>query len=241
MSDIHLTDSQTKGFPSRGNTDYLTPEENAFVQRILGQPQSFPQAFWTAIMQKVALDGEPIPYTQVQGLSRFAFGNDVTLPASPSNGQLFSLSLDGGFVWNFRYNAQSSSSYKWEFVGGPPLIAEVAASESTTAGYVDLTTDGPSVDIPLDGEYICYFGAFFVSSSPTTVGGNIRVYNSTSSTQVAAMGDFLNAVGEPNPYYRTTSITATAGTHKLQYKISFNPGTSTFSLRTIHVTPIRVS
>ena len=70
MSELHLTDRQTKKFPSRGDTDFLSPEENAFVQRILSRPESFPQAFWSALIQKLALDGLLMPQSQVQGLTR---------------------------------------------------------------------------------------------------------------------------------------------------------------------------
>lgn len=62
--------------PARGDDVFLSPEENAFVQRILSRPESFPQAFWSAVIQKVALDGQPIPQSQISGSRR--------IPVSPA-------------------------------------------------------------------------------------------------------------------------------------------------------------
>lgn len=71
MSDLYLTGSESKGFPEKGETDYLSPQEAAFVQRILRRAEVFPQEFWKAVMQKVALDGEPMPFSQISGFRRY--------------------------------------------------------------------------------------------------------------------------------------------------------------------------
>ena len=48
----------------------------------------------------------------------------------------------------------SGSSYKWEFLGGPPLVAEVATAEATTStSYAALATAGPSCTAPIAGDY----------------------------------------------------------------------------------------
>lgn len=46
---------------------YLSPDERKVVRRLLSHPEDFPQEFWSAVNQKVALDGEPIPASQIQG------------------------------------------------------------------------------------------------------------------------------------------------------------------------------
>jgi hypothetical protein len=70
MSELNLSTKELKGFPEKGPSVYLTPEETAFVQRILSRAETFPEAFWSALIQKIGLDGLPIPPSQVQGLTR---------------------------------------------------------------------------------------------------------------------------------------------------------------------------
>lgn len=73
-----------------------------------------------------------------------------------------------GVIWHLRYNAQSLSAYKWEFVGGRYLshmLNEGDTLFSTTTGEVDnysnLTsaTAGPRVILPqVYGEFEIEFG-----------------------------------------------------------------------------------
>src|SRR6516164_9624771 len=51
----------------------------------------------------------------------------TTLPASPVDGQeaiLVDSITNPTYQWRLRYNAGSTSAYKWEFVGGPDSSAE---------------------------------------------------------------------------------------------------------------------
>lgn len=60
-----------------------------------------------------------------------------------------------GVIWHLRYNASSSSAYKWEFVGGGTLSTSVMPYENCTSGsYSDLTTAGPGITVPLAGDYV---------------------------------------------------------------------------------------
>lgn len=70
MSDLFLP--STRLIPQKGDDPFLSPEEVAFQQRMMRNVQSFPQEFWTAVLQKVALDGEPVPQSQIQGLARLS-------------------------------------------------------------------------------------------------------------------------------------------------------------------------
>jgi hypothetical protein len=80
-----------------------------------------------------------------------------SLPSSPYDGQEIYYSADptNGVIWHLRYRSASAPPYKWELVGGPPLTAEVATFESTSSAFpVDLATVGPSITIPLAGDYV---------------------------------------------------------------------------------------
>ena len=171
-------------------------------------------------------------------------GYGTSLPASPSDGQEYVL-VDSvsnpSYQWRFRYNAGSSSAYKWEFVGGSPATADVATQEtSTSTSYVDLATV-QAITLPRAGEYMFHFGAECSNSnggtalqaaifkagsqiserSQTTTPGNnygTTVSNSSRSTAAILAGDVL----------------------KLQFAVQFG-GTAAWSNRNFHVFPVRVS
>lgn len=79
------------------------------------------------------------------------------------DGQVFHYTADAanGVIWTFRYRAASASGNKWEFVGGPPLISRVDTAETraVAAAYAALATAGPSVTVPLTGDYEIRTGA----------------------------------------------------------------------------------
>ena len=80
---------------------------------------------WTALTQA---DVELTPY-------------GTSLPASPFNGQeaiLVDSTTNPTWEWRFRYNANSSSAYKWEFIGGTPYSAEnaVGVGGITSTSYI---------------------------------------------------------------------------------------------------------
>lgn len=74
-------------------------------------------------------------------------GHTINFLASPAS----------GVIWRLRYRAGSTSAYKWELVGGPPLWSETGGA-STTSTVPDLN-GGPSVTIPLAGDYDAGWGS----------------------------------------------------------------------------------
>lgn len=107
----------------------------------------------------------------------------TVFPSSPTDGQLFSYNADttNGVKWMFQYRAASASAYKWEFIGGPPLFAEALGLESVvSATYAALTTPGPSLTVPIAGDYIVEIGG--------------RVYNDTAG-RAALMSYDIGATG----------------------------------------------
>jgi len=51
-----------------------------------------------------------------------------SLPSSPVNGQdcYYLADATNGVVWHLKYRSASASTFKWEYVGGGSLHAEVA-------------------------------------------------------------------------------------------------------------------
>lgn len=84
----------------------------------------------------------------------------TVLPSSPIDGDEIYYVADStkGIIWHLRYNSASASAYKWEFVGGPELIAGfwpglVTPDSITSATYAVLPTNPTSLTTPLAGDY----------------------------------------------------------------------------------------
>lgn len=171
----------------------------------------------------------------------------TSLPASPVDGMeavLVDSVSNPTYQWRFRYNAGSSSAYKWEFVGGASVSAEVTTQESTTSTtFVDLTTVGPQVTVPRAGEYQISFGcrgwtdqagglwAMAAKIGSAAVGANdgLEENNASVNTNVTA--------GRTLP--RRTAVASDV--IKAQYACPGGGGTAQFLRRWLTVIPVRVS
>jgi hypothetical protein len=178
-----------------------------------------------------------------------AVGYGTALPSAPFNGQEFVLvdsTTNPTYQWRFRYNAGSGSAYKWEFIGGTPIIAEVATSETTgsTGSYVALTTAGPSVVLPVAGDYVVEVGARM--NGFATSGGAGRMSYDIGGTG-AVDGDSVAATNPSGASYgasvagvramKKTGLGAVTLTAK--YK-AVGANNVTFADRWMRVTPVRV-
>lgn len=116
----------------------------------------------------------------------------TSLPASPTDGLevYFVASAADGVIWHLRYNASSASAYKWEVVGGPPLYAQTLPNENTiSTAYVALATPGPSLTLPLAGDYVIDLGANINNLGASTTG--LMSYDIGATP--ASDNDFVNA------------------------------------------------
>jgi hypothetical protein len=80
----------------------------------------------------------------------------TSLPASPIDGQeaiLVDSPTNPTYQWKFRYNAGSTSPYRWEFIGGAPLrsVIPAALALSSVGGWTAAT---PAVSAPRAGDYL---------------------------------------------------------------------------------------
>lgn len=173
----------------------------------------------------------------------------TSLPSNAIDGQEVRYLADNtnGVVWNLRYRAGSSSSYKWEFIGGAPLYNLVSPTsfESTTSGsYVDLATVGPSLTVPLAGDY------------DVSIGGG---YMQMSTTAAFAWMSYSIAGAAPSDYDGVTVSPYSGGNHVvslhgLRRKTGISANSSfvakyrsngssvaNFGYRYMQITPIRVS
>jgi hypothetical protein len=166
----------------------------------------------------------------------------TTLPASPVNGQeaiLVDSVTAPTYQWRFRYNASSSSIYKWEYVGGTDYFAVLGAQESRpgSIGAGDLTTVGPSLTIPRNGIYAVQWGALINNAGQNQYGG--AVLTTAAGGRLGGMEADISA-----PTWSAVSVmdsvTITSGGIKLQY-FNNNSGAVTFGNRWISARPVRIS
>lgn len=174
------------------------------------------------------------------------------LPANPYNGQEIYYEADAtnGIYWHLVYRAvkadgtSDGSAYKWHYVGGPPLAAEVDTDETSTSGsYAALTTPGPSVTVPLAGDYKLEYGAnIYVASGSASDAAAMSVdIGASAAADADAISASAGANGQNSPMRVRTKTGLSASTALVsKYKRSAGSGTMHFRWRHLRVTPIRV-
>lgn len=167
----------------------------------------------------------------------------TALPSNPSNGDMVVLtdSLSAGtYFWTLKYVAARSSN-KWVFIGGIPLYAVVETPETTAAtAYAALATAGPSIAIPVAGDYMINHG--FTSAGDGTVSNNDMSYDIGGTGAVTQDQCLIAAFATASMFIagirkqKKTGLTAVTLTSK--YKVS--AGTGTFAYRWIEAIPIAI-
>jgi hypothetical protein len=96
-------------------------------------------------------------------------------PASFVNGDIVDLDVGTGYgatnpvTWRFAYNAGSSSAYKWEFVGGPPLCALSLGNATVGAANTWINVVSAYLVMPRSGEYVVDAGAKIATAGAAPV------------------------------------------------------------------------
>lgn len=179
---------------------------------------------------------------QIDILIGAAYGSSP--PVSPVDGQwwIFPVDTTNGVTWKFRYNSSSASSFKWEFIGGPPLHIAVDTNETTSSlTYVALTTP-MTVVLARAGDYDVHHGMVdnqTVTSSTSgfqsfDVGATPATDNDAAWTGIAAGAQPLSA----STRRRKTGIAAAT---TLTFKHRVNGGTGAFINRWATIYPVRIS
>lgn len=127
-----------------------------------------------------------------------------------------------GVMWHFRYVA-AETTYKWRFLGGPPLVSMVETNESTASTtYVALATAGPVVALPRAGDY---------DVSGGRVSGDGNMSYDIGATGAVDADRLLEWRGKRKAGLTSVSLTA---------KYKANTGTVAFELRALQALPVRV-
>jgi hypothetical protein len=180
----------------------------------------------------------------------------TAFPVTPYDGQEIRWLADStnGVVWHFRYRAASSSTYKWEFVGGPPLLSDVdaAAQVASTGSYQSPSSGGagPSITLPsftnggdFDVEVYCQT----LLNTTTDYGTAFMSYAVGATAALDADAAYLTGGGGDGPSVSMSKKrrkTAVSGgtTLTAQYKVGtgLTVGETEWVYRGLFVTPVRV-
>jgi hypothetical protein len=217
----------------------------------------------------VALGGADTPYTDVRviagaeievgnQIAALTFGNDMlvlgglaaalgiprvtSLPPDPVDGQevIYVASAADGVLWHLKYNAGSASAYKWEFVGGGELASGPLGDITTAStGYVALTS-GPSIVLPLAGDYIGHL-------TIQTVAAAANVGYETATLHAGATGLGLNVInystvnGEPFMASSRAKLPGRAAGDVMTIKVACaNAGSVRYVNGSVLLVPVRV-
>jgi hypothetical protein len=193
-----------------------------------------------------AIDGSKLADSSIFG-RKVQFSVGATPPGSPANGDLWQLPADAtnGINWLFRYNAGSASAFKWEFVGGPPVLVQVAANQTLPAatGISDLATVGPSFTPTRAGDYVTAWG---MQSAPGAPGGGTPFAGAVLCNPTANLG-----IGEATAPAISAAYTSPAASGRVlghaagvELRVRYynnNINTAAFANRWFSVLPSRVS
>ena len=185
----------------------------------------------------------PVPWPPAPGAASYG----TTLPASPVDGQeaiLVDSVTNPSYQWRFRYNAGSTSAYKWEFVGGVPQFAAGGNLNNYTGSALTPLSSGPNVPIVRAGEYLVGLGIFMQNQSGVAGAYNLnaQLYKSAGTVGVGQVLSFVTTgTFGGGLIYADQRLTLAAG-DSLNINVGGSASTSSsFSLGQIKVQPVRVS
>lgn len=169
-----------------------------------------------------------------------------TPPVSPKNGDLWDFPVSSnGEIWTFRYNANSSSAYKWEFVGGSEYMPGYNLSNKCTAGATAVFVPGAAFTLARAGDYIFEWGGnlydegawnhIYLDLYDSTAAAAVQTVAKTSYTSTTNYGAHMSTK------HRINSVSAGR-----QYAMTIRNSNGTansggVSIGYISVRPIRVA
>ena len=240
MSNLDLA-IETQQQQQKGLDSFLSQEERAALQRMLGFPEDLPPAFQSWVIDFMSVNLSQISISQILGFEKLLYRKGTAFPSDPKDGQMFGLAVDSGHIWQFRYDNDIGDAYKWVFTGGAPLTATATANVNTTSvSYVDLGGGTPGVVVPKAGIYRVDHGCTFKDDAAS--GAKIAyasIYAGTTPTDDDAVETRDNAYSHSSRAIFPT-ITSASTTVKQQYRISNSLNTANYYNRWIAVLPVRL-
>lgn len=231
----------------------LTDQEKKIVQRLFSAWQELPQDYKRSMTNYLMNEDDLVLNTnQIFGLDRklkAGVQSGLAFPVAPVDQQEFILvdSLTAPtYTWQFRYNAASLSTYKWEFIGGSDAVVTVATDESTTSiTFVALTTAGPSFTLPNQGDYEIGVQCQFYASGGVVGAMGYDLGGTAATVGKAATGNGAGAViaeaQAVSAWFREAAVPASTAV-VAKYRAHDNGAfTNHFLNRVLRVRPVRLA
>lgn len=170
----------------------------------------------------------------------------TSLPANPADAQeaiLVDSLTNPSYQWRFRYNAGSSSPYKWEFVGGG-IRTDFEATQVTVApGATNYM--GPQITVPRPGEYnLRALGQVYSPGTPGYATVSWSYYPSGTTITDSVLVAMAGAVtGLSHTFHMEQRITLATGLGTVVLKWVNDPSGQTVNTlnRTHTIEPVRIS
>jgi hypothetical protein len=167
------------------------------------------------------------------------------LPTAPINGQEIYYVADAtnGVVWHLKYRAASASAYKWELVGGPPLVAVVDTAENVnSAVFANPATAGPDLTTPLAGDWDIEWEAQSVNGAAPIVTVQTGVNIAGAAPPITLQANVtLNAANHQAMVVRHRRVAAVAAASLVRLQYASGPAqVVTWSMRRLTIRPVRV-
>lgn len=169
----------------------------------------------------------------------------ASLPPAPADGdEVYYLADAGaGVVWHLRYRAASGSAHKWEAVGPTALTAAIATVEVTTVvgSFHDLATVGPTVTVPLAGDYWIAPSAYAESQTAALVNAAMSYAIGAAAASAADQAQSQTAAQfESDSIYRRQFHAGLSAGDAIVAKYLASAGAAAFGRRRLQLWPVRV-
>ncbi len=227
-------------------------QQRALAKRVLGNPEAFPEEFKAWIASYLQSNPNIVwERSQIPDLMFSEVGRTLatTPPSSPQLGDLW-IYPGSGFYWAFIYDP-TEATYKWKFIGGPPLSVAIATDETFTddGTFHDPATAGPTVTLPRAGDYVVEGRCdlyYAVQGLQRAIGfgalPSSGAWESAGAGGTTAFGSGETSAGRSRSsagfdILRGASASATV---KMQYFAEADAGTAHARWRLLKATPIRV-
>lgn len=166
---------------------------------LLKSPMDLPEEFKSWLLKYIEVNPPNLPIKQMLG---YQDGPKIRVgaisdgpPANPKDGDIWiATGIDtNGTVWQFRYNAGSTDTHKWEFIGGsqlsfPIVDANALLSALTSTGHTNGLAEtifykvGTTLTVPRAGDYIVTGGAELSIATATTRVSLNPIWNGLANT-----------------------------------------------------------
>jgi hypothetical protein len=158
-----------------------------------------------------------------------------------------------GIVWTVKYRPASASSYKWEVIDASEIHAAVEGADTAGSGGVswgNLATVGPSVAVPLAGEYDVEWGAAMSTgwdgsnntSGPCNMGLSGAGFTAATAPSISIGGYMSPSTTQGGSASRKIRKALTVATITAKYNAGNSSGNATaFAQRFLSIRPVRIS